>query len=84
MSYQIVIEERASADLGEAHRWRVENISPENGTEWYFDILDKIETLRTFPFRCSLALETKYLKRVQIKPLCFQATSGAQVLEYQL
>lgn len=70
MSYQIVIEERAYADINDAFQWRVENISPEQATDWYFDILDKIETLHTFPFRCSLARENEYFA-AEIRQLLF-------------
>lgn len=70
MSFEIVVEQRAAADINEAYQWRVENISPENATFWYFDILDKIETLRSFPFRCALAPENEFFVE-EIRHLLF-------------
>ena len=70
MSYGIVIEQRAYDDISNAYQWRVENVSPENGTDWYFDILDKIETLRTFPLRGSFALENEFFAE-EIRQLLF-------------
>jgi plasmid stabilization system protein ParE len=71
MSYRIVIEERAYADIDNAYQWRVESVSPENAMEWYFDILEKIETLQNNPFRCALALENEFFPE-EIRQLLYQ------------
>lgn len=60
MSYRIVIEQRAYDDIDDAYQWRLENVAPEQAVDWYFDLLEKIETLQTFPFRCALAPENEY------------------------
>ena len=63
MSYEVIIDEEAEADLKNAAGWMAQ-YSPEKVTIWYFDILAAIDSLEGFPFRCPLAPESKTLSAV--------------------
>ena len=56
MSYELVLTDRAGADLEEAYRWYAER-SPERAARWYNGFLEALGTLATNPQRCGLAPE---------------------------
>jgi len=59
MSYRIIIEDQAYSEMDEAYQWMAQ-YSPETAMLWYFDITAKIESLKKFPLRCSLAPENQF------------------------
>jgi plasmid stabilization system protein ParE len=70
MSYRIVIEQPAYADLDEAYEW-IAQYSPEKATLWYFDKTERIESLQNNPKRCSLAPENHFFPE-EIRQLLFE------------
>jgi plasmid stabilization system protein ParE len=58
MSFQIIIEDSAYAEMDEAYQWIAQQ-SPQNAALWYFEITAKIDSLANFPERCPLAPESK-------------------------
>lgn len=70
MSFRIVLETRADKEIEDAHNWMAQD-SPERALDWYFDILERIETLQNNPFRCSLAPENNSFPE-EIRHLIFE------------
>ena len=56
MSFQVVTQPQAEADIREAMRWMARH-SPKKSTHWYFDVMNAIESLSKFPARCPYAPE---------------------------
>ena len=57
MSYEIDFTEQAQTEANNAFEWIVQ-YSPEKATLWYFDLMERIESLGHFPRRCSLVPES--------------------------
>ncbi|MGH9843815.1 MAG: type II toxin-antitoxin system RelE/ParE family toxin [Blastocatellia bacterium] len=70
MSFRIVIEEQAYAEMEEGYRWQAQ-YSPEAAMLWYFDITERIESLENHPFRCPLAPENDLFPE-EIRHLIFE------------
>ncbi len=60
MSYEVIIDSEAEADLKNAAGW-MGQYSPEKATIWYFEMLSVIDSLQNMPFRCPLAPESTTL-----------------------
>jgi plasmid stabilization system protein ParE len=69
MSFRIVIEPQAYAEIDEAYAW-IAQLSPEQATLWYFDITERIESLQNSPYRCALARENSHFPE-EIRQLLF-------------
>ena len=59
MSYQVIIEAEAEENLKEAALWLAQYSLHKAGL-WYFEMLDKIDSLAEMPFRCPLAPENAF------------------------
>lgn len=70
MSFRIVVEDQAYAEMEEAYQW-IAQYSPEKATLWYFDITEKIESLQQYPYRCPLAPENELFPE-EIRQLIFE------------
>ena len=57
----MIISEPAERDIEAAYRWLVQR-DPLAAIRWYNRLLEVICSLDTFPERCPLAPENKYLK----------------------
>ena len=57
MSYRVILNERAEAQLEGAYLWWREHRSIEQATRWYNGFLDCLNSLRDNPDRCGLARE---------------------------
>src|SRR2546421_1376657 len=69
MSYQVEITEKAQEEAREAMRWMSQS-SPEKAALWYFEFLEKAQSLENFPARCPLAPESETYRR-EIRHLIF-------------
>ena len=58
---RVIISEPAERDIEAAYRWLVQR-DPLAAIRWYNRLLEVICSLDTFPERCPLAPENKYLK----------------------
>ena len=58
--YAVIILPAAERDIGEAYEWLAEQ-NEEAAARWYKRLLEVIFSLDTFPGRCPLAPETKFL-----------------------
>lgn len=59
MNYPVQILPQALSDIESAFRWMASNISAAIAEQWYEELLLAIETLHTFPDRCTLAPEAQ-------------------------
>ncbi len=57
--YKITFAPEATEEIENIFLYIAED-SPQNATNWYFSIYDKIQTLKIFPLRCPLAFESRY------------------------
>ena len=57
MSYRVILNERAEAQLEATYLWWREHRSAEQATHWYNRFLDALNSLRENPDRCGLARE---------------------------
>ena len=57
MSYRVILNERADAQLEAAYRWWLERRSAEQAARWYNGFLDSLRSLSENPERCALARE---------------------------
>lgn len=69
MSYEIDFTEQAQTEADEAFEW-IAQYSPEKATLWYFDLMERLDSLKTFPKRCGLALESYEFKE-EVRQLLF-------------
>ena len=69
MSFQVITQPQAEADIREAVRW-IARHSPKKSTLWYFDVMNAIESLSKFPARCSYARERETFG-IDIRQLIF-------------
>jgi len=60
--YTVIILPSAERGIGEAYEWLAEQ-DVEAATRWYNQLIDVILSLSTFPERCPLAPERKFLNR---------------------
>ena len=58
--YRVIILPAAERDIGEAYEWLAEQ-DAEAAIRWYNRLLEVIFSLDTFPERCPLAPENKFL-----------------------
>lgn len=70
MTYTIIVESSARADIDEGYEWMEENLTREAAAQWYFDIYSAIESLQTMPFRCGLARENAFFKEEIRQLIC--------------
>jgi len=70
MRYPVVLNDRAGGQLEAAFQWWSENRSESQAIRWYNGFLDALDSLRTNPERCSVALESPRLGR-EIRQLLF-------------
>jgi plasmid stabilization system protein ParE len=56
MTYRVIIETPAQADMEEAYR-RMAQVSPERAAHWYNGLIDAVNSLATLPARCPYAPE---------------------------
>lgn len=57
MSYRIVLEPVADEELEEAYQYKA-GYSYEYALTWYFDMLERIDSLKENPLRCPRAPES--------------------------
>jgi plasmid stabilization system protein ParE len=57
MEYRIKIAAKAYSDAEEAHAWIAQH-APANAAKWYLKLFEAIDSLKSLPFRCSLAPES--------------------------
>jgi plasmid stabilization system protein ParE len=60
--YTVIILPSAEREIGEAYGWLAEQ-NTEAAIRWYNQLIDVILSLSTFPERCPLAPERKFLNR---------------------
>lgn len=58
MSKQVVLTDRAARDMEEAYLW-IAKQAPQTAARWYNGFLDALQTLSSYPERCSLAAESR-------------------------
>jgi plasmid stabilization system protein ParE len=59
--YPVIVLPAAERDIGEAYKWLAEQ-DEEAAIRWYNRLMEVIFSLDTFPERCPLAPENKFLK----------------------
>jgi len=57
MTYQVVLSERAAAEIEEVAAWWARENSIDEAKHWYTGIRTAIAALETFPMRCPIATE---------------------------
>ena len=63
MSYQILIQPTAFQEIESSYRWLCDNVSPDLANNWYYEIQDSIQSLKSFPKRCPIAPEASVIGR---------------------
>ncbi len=74
MTYQVVVQPSAQAELDEACRW-VHQQSPARAVKWYHGLLEALRSLESNPERCGLAPESEYFEE-QIRQLLYGKRNG--------
>ena len=70
MSFQVVVADRAAAELKAAARWWAENRSIEQAERWYTEFVEAIASLHDNPQRCAVARESD-LFAIELRQLNF-------------
>ncbi len=70
MTYHVVIEPTAAAEIRGAVRWITENRSPSAAARWYIALQAKVSSLESRPNRCPTAAEDDQFPEV-IRELLF-------------
>ncbi|MGE0884484.1 MAG: type II toxin-antitoxin system RelE/ParE family toxin [Blastocatellales bacterium] len=58
MSFKVIVEQEAEADMKDIAHWMAQ-YSSDKAALWFFDMVEAIESLENFPTRCPLAPESK-------------------------
>jgi plasmid stabilization system protein ParE len=74
MTYKLIIQPPALADLDEAYRWIAQR-SIENAARWFNRFLEKLQTLERFPTRCGVAPESEQIGQ-EIRQLLYGRRGG--------
>src|SRR6266487_941611 len=74
MAYRIEFTRRALRDIDEAYDWIV-RASTRRAGRWYVGLLNRIETLREHPRRCTLAPENETFEE-EIRQLLYGRRGG--------
>jgi plasmid stabilization system protein ParE len=74
MTYKLIIQPPALADLNEAYRWIAER-SPENAARWFNGFHAKLRTLEYSPGRCGVAPESEQIGQ-QVRQLIYGRRGG--------
>jgi plasmid stabilization system protein ParE len=56
MTYRVIIEPPAEAELEEAYQW-IARAAPQAAARWYNGLVEAIDSLESLPERCPLAPE---------------------------
>ena len=54
MTYHVIIQPQAEAEIEAAYLWKYDN-SPQAAARWFAGIVEAINSLDRFPARCPLA-----------------------------
>ena len=57
MTYDVVLTDRADAEMEAVYQWWAENRSQSQAAKWYNTLADAMESLANNPDRCPLARE---------------------------
>jgi plasmid stabilization system protein ParE len=69
MTYHVIIQPQAEAEIEAAYLWRRER-APQAAARWFAEIVEAINTLEQFPGRCPLAPEHAHFAE-EIRQLLF-------------
>jgi len=69
MTYRLVIQPTAAADIEQAYQ-RIVSQAPETAKRWLDGLIDAVESLTTLPERCSIAPESNHFER-EIRQLLY-------------
>lgn len=58
MRYQVVLSDKAEADVATVLQWFRDHEASEAGRRWFNQLMDLVDTLEQQPDRCSLAAES--------------------------
>ena len=74
MTYRVIIEAPAQADMEETYRWIAQE-SLERAVRWYNGLVDAITSLATLPERCPFAPENAFFSE-EIRQLLYGKRGG--------
>jgi len=74
MTYKLIVQPCALADLDKAYQW-IKAQSPENAASWLNCFLEALSTLEQFPRRCAVAPESKHVG-LAIRQLLYGRRAG--------
>ena len=75
MTYKLLVQPSALADLDEAYRW-IAVRSPLNAATWFNHFVEALTTLEHFPERLPVAPESKFVRQ-PIRQLRYGKRGGA-------
>jgi len=82
MTFRVIIQPPAQADIEETYRW-IAKSSPQSAATWYNGLIDAIETLTTLPHRCPLAPENDAFEE-EIRQLLYGKRGGVYRILFTL
>jgi plasmid stabilization system protein ParE len=59
----VTIQPEAFQEIEASYRWLCDNFNPELANNWYNDLQDAIDSLKTFPRRCPIVAEASFFNR---------------------
>ena len=62
MAYKVEITEKAQDEAREAVHW-ISKYSPEKAALWYYELMEKVDSLQIFPTRCHWLLKVKRMEK---------------------
>src|SRR5712691_3194337 len=69
MTYSVIIQPQAEADIEAAYLWKHDN-APQAAARWFVGIVEAINALDQFPARCPLAPENEHFPQ-EIRQLLY-------------
>jgi plasmid stabilization system protein ParE len=69
MTYHVIIQPQAEAEIEAAYLWKRDN-APQAAARWFAEIVEAINSLDQFPSRCPLAPENEHFAQ-EIRQLLY-------------
>ncbi len=67
MNFRVRVTDSALGDVAAVFEWIRAQGAPRSAEDWYWDVMDAMDSLSAFPERCPIALENEQFAEAEIR-----------------
>lgn len=67
MNFRVRVTDSALGDVAAIFEWIQTQGAPRSAEDWYWDVMDAVDSLSAFPERCPIALENDQFREAEIR-----------------